>query len=211
LNRPCIRKQAYKADILYDAMIEDRIRTIEGCRWSQTMHCWHLPYDENSLGELAGMQAEMEIEIPELAGLEEERAWRYFDKRLTGEKEEAIKVFRQYMEVQRYSVRTMASYVDAITTFLCFLRSRGIEEITHEDVLDFNYRYIIKNEFSASYQNQIISAIKLFFQGIYKRDLNIEELERPRPAKKLPEIFSLEEVELLLQHAGNLKQKAMLV
>jgi len=194
----------------FDAMIEDRIRTIDGCRWSQTMHCWHLPYDENSLGELEGMQLEMEIEIPELAGLKEERATRYFDKRLTGEKEEAIRAFGQYMEVQRYSERTMASYLDVITTFLCYLRSRAIEEITNADVVEFNYRYIIKNEFSASYQNQIISAIKLFFQSIFKRDLNIEEIERPRPAKKLPEIFSLEEVELLLQHAGNLKQKAML-
>jgi len=158
-----------KLTFAYDAIIEDRIRTINGCRWSQTMHCWHLPYDENSLKELGSMKAEMELEIPELSGLKEERATRYFDRRLTGEKEEAIRAFGQYMEVQRYSERTRASYLDAITTFLSFLRSREIEEITNEDVLDFNYRYIIKNKFSASYQNQIISAIKLFFKAFSRK------------------------------------------
>ena len=199
-----------KLQFSYDREVEFRVRAIDGCRWSQSMQCWHLPYNDYSMNELAGMTTELNLEIPELAGLKEERASRYFDRQLTAEKELVVKEFRQYMEVQRYSEKTITRYLDAITTFLSFFRDKDVEEITNNDVVDFNFRYIIKNEFSASYQNQIISSIKLFFQCIYKKDLNINEIERPRPAKRLPDIFSQEEVELLLQHAGNLKHRAML-
>jgi integrase/recombinase XerD len=207
LHKGCRR---IKLKFSYDEKIEDRIRAIDGCQWSQTMHCWHLPYDENSIEEMGRMKTEMKLEIPELVSLKEERSSRYFDRQLTVEKDEAVRIYRQYMQVQRYSEKTIATYLDAVRTFLSYFRDKTTEEISNRDVIDFNFKYIIKNKFSASSQNQIISAIKLLFQHVINKKLSIEEIERPRPGKKLPDIFSLEEVELLLKNTRNLKHRAML-
>ena len=195
---------------LYDSEINERIRSIEGCRWSKTMECWHLPYSDFSIGEIGKMKMEMNLRIPELNRLKEEREVRYFDRQLTAEKHEFVKVFQHFMEVRRYSDRTISTYLEAIRTFLGYYKEKTLDEITPEDVNDFNFRYILKNGFSVSYQNQIISSIKLFFRIILKKEVFTEKIERPFRKLNLPDIFSVQEVELLLQSARNIKHRAML-
>jgi integrase/recombinase XerD len=194
----------------YDSEIIKRIRSIEGCQWSKTMDCWHLPYSDYSIEEIHKMKAEMNLRVPEMDHIKEERESKYFDRQLTAEKHEFVKLFQHYMEVQRYSERTIATYLDAICTFLGYIKEKGIDEITPEDVDEFNYSYILKNRFSASYQNQIISAIKLFFRNVLRKEIFTEKIERPLRGKSLPDIFSVQEVELLLLSTRNNKHKAVL-
>jgi integrase/recombinase XerD len=194
----------------YDSEVIERIRSIEGCRWSKTMDCWHVPYSDQSIEEIGKMKAEMNLVIPEISGIRHERKERYFDRRVSGEKLNAVNSLQHFMEVQRYSERTIATYLEAIRTFLGFFKEKTIEEITNKDVNEFNYKYILKNGFSASYQNQIISSIKLLYKNILKKEVFIEEIERPLRGRNLPDIFSVEEVELLLQRTRNIKHRAML-
>jgi len=56
----------------------------------------------------------------------------------------------------------------------------------------------------------MITSIKLFFQTIIKKEILIEDIQRPRMAKHLPDIFSPQEIELLLKSIKNIKHKAML-
>ncbi|MBC7411590.1 MAG: phage integrase N-terminal SAM-like domain-containing protein, partial [Bacteroidia bacterium] len=70
------------------------------------------------------------------------------------------------MRSKRYSESTVTSYSDALKSFLVFYREKSIAEITNDDVIMYNNEYILKNKLSASYQNQIVNAIKLFFQTI---------------------------------------------
>ncbi|MBN1414962.1 MAG: tyrosine-type recombinase/integrase [Bacteroidales bacterium] len=193
-----------------DEVLINRVKAIEGRRWSRTMQCWHLPYTEYCIKELRKMKEELKLEIPEIGILEEEKRTRYFDRHLTAEKYEFIRLMEQYMEVQRYSEKTIATYLDAIRTFLGYFKDKNIEDITNADLSDFNYRYILKNAFSESYQNQVVSAIKLFYRNIINREISIEEIERPRKGRHLPDIFSVQEIELLLQNTRNLKHRAML-
>jgi integrase/recombinase XerD len=194
----------------YDSEVIKKIRSIEGCQWSKTMDCWHLPYSDHSIEEIRRMKKEMNLRIPEIDHLREERETRYFDRQLTTEKHELVKLFQHYMEVQRYGERTIESYRDAIFTFLGYFKEKSIDEITNVDVSEFNYGYILKNRFSASYQNQIISAIKLFYRIVLKKEAFLEEIERPFRGRILPDIFSVQEVELLLRSTRNVKHKAML-
>lgn len=156
------------------------------------------------------MAEELGLAIPGMDNLEEEKRTKYFDRHLSAEKHEFIKLMEEYMVVQRYSEKTIGTYLDAIRTFLAYCKDRTVEEISNEDINDFNYRYVLKNEFSASYQNQIISAVKLFFRNIIKKEIDIEEIERPRKGRYLPGIFSVHEIELLLQSTRNIKHRAML-
>ena len=70
--------------------------------------------------------------------------------------------------------------------------------------------YIIPRGLSYTYQNQTISAAKLFFNHIYKMDLDVETFKRPRREHRLPNVLSKEEVKSILQAPSNLKHRAML-
>jgi integrase/recombinase XerD len=194
----------------YDSDIKERIRSIEGCRWSKSMECWHLPYSDYCIEEIGKMKIEMNLRVPEFSHLKEEREARYFDRQLTAEKHEFVKLFQHFMYIQRYSERTISTYLEAIRTFLGYYKDKTLDEITLEEVSEFNYNYILKNGFSASYQNQIISSIKLFFRIVLKKEIFTKEIERPLRGRNLPDIFSVQEVELLLQNTRNIKHRAML-
>ena len=87
---------------------------------------------------------------------------------------------------------------------------KSINEISNEDIIDFNVNYILKNKLSATYQNQVVNAIKLFFDKIEGSRILIEEIERPKKAKLLPNVLSKEEVKLILNALVNTKHIAML-
>jgi integrase/recombinase XerD len=74
-----------------------------------------------------------------------------------------IEKFKQWMRSKRYSASTITTYSEALKSFLVFYRDKPVAEITNEDVIIYNNDHILKNKLSASYQNQIVNAIKLFF------------------------------------------------
>ena len=71
------------------------------------------------------------------------------------------------MRSKRYSESTVASYCDALKSFLDFYREKPFAAVNNEDVVVYNNDYILKKELSASYQNQLINSIKLFFQPLH--------------------------------------------
>ena len=73
---------------------------------------------------------------------------------------------------------------------MVFYRYKAICEITNEDVIVYNNEYILKNNLSVSYQNQIINSLKLFFKIIENKKIIPDEIFRPKNAKKLPNILS---------------------
>jgi len=63
-----------------------------------------------------------------------------------------------------------------------------------EDFHRFNESCMVKTGRSVSYQNIIISALKLYFQVVHKRQLILDEWNVQRREQRLPQIFSKEEV-----------------
>ena len=63
---------------------------------------------------------------------------------------------------------------------------------------------------SISYQNQAINSIKFYFRNVLGKELEKIHVQRPKKEKKLPEVFSEEEVALLLIQPKNLKHKTIL-
>lgn len=50
------------------------------------------------------------------------------------------------------------------TRVSAFFSDKALNEIENNDIIVFNNEYILKNKLSASYQNQMVNAIKLFFR-----------------------------------------------
>ena len=130
---------------------------------------------------------------------------------LSSLKKEYIISFKNYMRQLRYSENTISSYSDCLSNFFRFHNTISINSITTKHIELFNNEYIIKYKYSVSYQNQTINAIKLFFSSQTSCELNVGKIERPKKEHKLPVIYSLNEVERLLNAVTNIKHKSMLV
>jgi integrase/recombinase XerD len=56
----------------------------------------------------------------------------------------------------------------------------------------------------------VVNSIKKFFLKVEHRSLDLEEIERPKRAFRLPEVLSLEEIERILNALSNVKHRTML-
>ena len=118
--------------------------------------------------------------------------------------------FKYRMRQRRYSDNTIKTYIDALSLFFRFYNDKPVHKIKNDDLVRFNNEYILANKFSASYQGQIINAIKLFYSTMQEKELNTDKIERPRKERKLPNVLSKEEVKAILTSPLNIKHKAML-
>ncbi|MFD2910231.1 tyrosine-type recombinase/integrase [Flavobacterium ardleyense] len=121
-----------------------------------------------------------------------------------------LQKFKNYLLSKRYSENTIRTYIDALRSFLAFHNQIPIIALTNDDVIRYNTDYVLKNNLSSSYQNQIVNAIKLYFKTVREISLDLDKIHRPKREKTLPNVLSKEEVKAILNAHSNLKHKAML-
>ncbi|MHC1704971.1 MAG: tyrosine-type recombinase/integrase [Tenuifilaceae bacterium] len=120
-----------------------------------------------------------------------------------------LTLFDRYLTQRRYSERTIKVYTEGLKLFLQYT-AKPASEITNNDLEVFNHDYIIGNHYSSSFQNQVINAVKLFFNCIYNSKFDIDAVERPRREHKLPNVLSKQEVKRIITASTNIKHRAML-
>ena len=163
------------------------IKKFEDARWSQTLLAWHVP-------DTAENRDTFNIEIIEISQ----------------EVISQIEKFKYWLRSKRYSQNTIRTYSEALKSFLVFFKDKSAIEITNNDVILYNNEYILKNNLSTSYQNQIVNALKLYFKTIQNISIEIDKIHRPKREKILPNVISKEEVKLILTAHSNIKHKTML-
>lgn len=167
-----------------------RIKELEDALWSQSLQVCHLP--DTEYNRIRFQIIAHSHSMPSLEGIA------------------SIEKFKQWLRSKRYSESTVATYSEALKSFLVFHREKPIAEIDNQDIIIYNNEYILKNNYSASYQNQIVNAIKLFFSTVRGTKIEIEKIHRPKRAKVLPNVLSKEEIKLILGAHSNIKHKTML-
>ncbi len=171
-----------------DELLIARIKKLADARWSSTLKVWHLPDD---------------IKNRETFKLEPAFV-------LANDKTEAINLFDKYLKTKRYSSNTIKTYTEALKSFLVFYNTKPTTNINNEDVVNYHHQYILKNQLSSSYQNQIINAIKLYFKIIKETAIQVDKIYRPKREKLLPNVLSKEEIKKILNANSNVKHKTML-
>lgn len=167
-----------------------RIKRLEDARWSPSLKAWHIPDTEEN--RMRFQLNSTHDSLPSHEGLQK------------------IEAFRRWLRSKRYSENTVKTYCEALKNFLAFFKDKPMEEITNQDVVDYNNDYILKKNLSASYQNQTINSIKLFFKITQDSKIEVEKIHRPKRSKLLPNVLSKEEVKLILEIHLNIKHKMML-
>lgn len=125
-------------------------------------------------------------------------------------KSKEIVRFEHYLQSKRYSLNTIKVYAETLRIFFRYFTNKSIEQISNEDLIVFNNEYILKNNFSSSYQNQLVNAVKLYYSAIQHKRIDVDLVHRPRREKTLPNVLSKEEVKRLLNASTNLKHRTML-
>ena len=190
--KPIVHKSEKRIAVYFEKNVDliARIKQIEGARWSQQKILWHIPdTDEN---RIRFNIAPLAYSLPSPEAIAQ------------------IEKFKQWMRSKRYSESTIATYSEALKSFLIFFREKPVAEITNEDVIVYNNDYILDNKLSASYQNQTVNAIKLFFMTVRETKMEVDKIHRPKRSKVLPNVLSKEEVKLILNAHSNIKHKMML-
>lgn len=117
--------------------------------------------------------------------------------------------FIEQMQLKGMSERTIHAYVQCIIQLSSFY-NKSPDQLTEEEIRKYYYHQIVDKGLSKPWVNQSISALKLLFTEILKREWNHLTIPRPRKEKKLPQVLSMDEVRDVLTALSNLKHRAVL-
>lgn len=180
-----------------NAALNQLVRAIPGARWSKTLKAWHIA-DVETNRKLMCIALPIKTYSPKDSNTFAPNTPQYIEQ------------FTRWMQSKRYSEQTIKVYTDAIIVLLKYYAHKPILEIDNTDIINFNNDYIKKNNYSASYQNQVVNALKLFFTIVKDSKLNLATVHRPKREKRIPNVLSKEEVGAILNSLNNIKHKAML-
>ncbi len=130
--------------------------------------------------------------------------------------ERDIREFISYLHnTKRTTYNTEVSYQRDLKKMVSFLRERGISEISmirEQDLEDYLHEMETGNFASASI-SRTVASMRAFFQHMYQEGKIKEDpsagLRRPKVEKKMPEILTVEEVEMLLEQPDQQTMKGL--
>lgn len=209
INRKEEKRIAVKFD--YDPDLVSLTKKIKKYRYSPASQLWHFPCRKETLIEIKTVfESSPDILVAEADGFLEELPFDTAVFKLQQHHHTSIAEFKYWLRSKRYSDSTIETYLGAIKTFLAFHAEKALSEIIEDDIIKFNNEYILERNYSASYQNQVVNAIKLFFKTVAKSEMKIDHIHRPKRPKLLPNVLSKDEVKQILTASKNIKHRAML-
>jgi integrase/recombinase XerD len=217
----------------YDSKLISWVKTINA-RYSRSWKCWYVDdEDENSLKVLSAKirplaypdykQLNINLSKSELyhyyQQLSEASSKKKLDERSIKKsdlkKQKKLQQFvpdsyREKMIRRRYAESTIRTYVSYFSQFLEHIKPRTPEELCIEEIEQYMLKMVQSGKVSLSTQNQIVNAIKFYYEHILGLDRRIYNLERPRKAKRLPKVISKEAILKIFKACPNLKHRSIL-
>src|SRR6266576_3055621 len=106
---------------------------------------------------------------------------------------------RTVVRVRHFSLSTERAYVSWIKRFILFHHKKHPKEMAEPEIRQFTSHLAVDAKVSASTQTVALSALLFLYRDVLKRDLPyIDHIERAKPSKKLPVVFTRLEVESIL-------------
>ena len=186
---PIFRKR-YKIDVLSFEFKKNHAITIQGCYFSGPQKSWVMPQTKTCLDQFLALftskpKAEMKV---------------------GSSRDKALKDFSDHLILKRYSENTIVIYKDQITRFFNFYSKKDPAELTDEDVKEYILFLLTKKKISFSYQKQVISAIKFYYEKILGRDTKKYYFEIPlQKMQKLPIVLTKRELIAFFKELNSLK------
>lgn len=121
--------------------------------------------------------------------------------------QDPIVKLKQEMKLRRFSPKTIKSYLHYIMDFLKFAR-KSPRNVNAEDLRNY-LENLAGKDVSNSTLNSAYSALLFYFGKILQRRFFVN-IPRAKKSKKLPEVFTVDEVKSILGTIKNVKHKLFL-
>jgi integrase/recombinase XerD len=192
------------------------IKNIHGRRWNPDAVAWEAPLTKVTLRFIekylpgvvrwtfspgADLPERFEVSMPERSAPVFTPA-RY---------ELAVTALEQVLMLKRYSHNTVKTYLKAFRQFIRYYDNIKPSQLSRAQIDAFIAHQIKTKNISESHQNQILSAIKMFYAEVAHQEEKVRNLIRPKRPMKLPHVLTEQEVERLLKSTGNPKHKCILM
>lgn len=202
----------------YDPKWIEELRSFGRCSFDKKRKEWLLPWSKMTVDSLADYFAVRRIKVnvtrqvvdEKLRNDRKDKGDEVRSRQLSNKAVSGLDILKWYLDENRYSPRTCESYLAMLEFFFRYFSPVEPDEITEDDISKFLYDFVIRLGYSSTYQNQMVSAIKIYYTIAGKGKVDVDFLERPRRRRSLPKVFSKEEVSSILNSSGNLKHKLLL-
>ncbi len=193
-----ISKKRYKIEVFSFKFQKTHAQKIYGCYYSGNQKSWVMPQNDASLNQFLSL-------FPRVNSQEN------LDKIYRNAYDKALKDFIDQLTIKRYSENTIKIYKEQIIRFFEYSKPINPEELSDKNVKEYMLHLIKKKKISLSYQKQVISSIKFYFEKILRREAKSYYFIIPKSKeKKLPVVLSRNEVKRILNSTTNLKHKMIL-
>ncbi len=188
----------------YDSELAKRIKMLNNCQWSQTLRCWHIPWQDNIESHISTI-LNGGAKITSQKSISDQGLFSNQPK-----KKQIPAEYRNLLERRRYSASTINTYTHFFTEFINYFSDTEPEEITEEDIKRYLDYKVSKKKVSCSTQNQIVNAIKFYYEKVLGLEKKEYWIDRPIKEAHLPLVITENEVLNILQTTHNLKHKSMI-
>lgn len=182
-----ISKNRYKIEVFTFEFQKDQAVTIPGCYFSGPQQSWVMPQTKACLDKF-------------------QKLFPSKPKVKKNPREKALKDFSDQLILKRYSENTIVIYKDHIIKFFNFYSEINPKDLADENVKEYMLFLLNKRKISFSYQKQVISAIKFYFEKILRRETKKYYFEIPHQKKQtLPIVLTKKELLSFFKELNNIK------
>jgi integron integrase len=108
---------------------------------------------------------------------------------------------RDAIRTRHYSIRTEEAYIQWIRQYILFFGQRRPAELGSKNVSAFLSHLAVERKVAASTQNQALSALLFLYREVLALPIGwVDDVERAKRPKRLPVVFTREEVRAVLGH-----------
>lgn len=131
-------------------------------------------------------------------------------KTLSKEALEALDALECKLLLKAFSPSTVKAYRSNFAQFLTYFDGRELRAVTKNEIEAYVTMLIRKHRISETKQNQMINAIKAYYEHVEGLPRTYYDIQRPKKSVQLPNVLSRTEIKRLLASPENLKHRTAL-
>lgn len=204
--KPTPKSKRIKVHIPYQLLKErESFKTLNSSFYHPTQKLWSLVNTEENVAKLKQLFGG-KLQIKESEKLPKQKHPELIPVSIN-----AILENLKALTLKGLSEHTVKTYQSCLIPFFGhFQAKKPLADITKNEIEDYVY-FLIKNHgISEQKQNQIINAIKSYYEHTLDRDRTLYDIKRPKKSQTLPNVLSEQEVIKLINSPSNLKHKTIL-
>ena len=187
--------------------------------WNMEESYWSVPYVKDSFRRIwvlgkgnISLNFDIRDDIPEEVNLPKKRtSGRKPKVQLTDVQKAARTALEERFILEGKAWKTIKTYLGLFRQFLLFHQEIKPSSISKEQIEQFLIYKKRDENASDSQMHQIINTLNAFYIRILSQNEKVSTLIRPKKKKRVPNIFSEEEILRLLKSCNNLKHKCILM